>query len=81
MTDSDGPAPLVRRRRSFRHEFAGSLLEFALMDQAIELDRLLLVQTRFTSEQGMELDWSLLLVPSGASLAALAAALSQHEIL
>jgi chemotaxis protein CheC len=62
----------------FLHEFAGSLLEFALMEQALEMDRLLLVQTRFAADR-MELDWSLLLVPSAASLAVLASMLSQLE--
>ena len=67
-------APLVPSPPTFRHEFAGSLLEFALMEQAMRSDRLLLARTRFESE-AMELDWSLLLVPSGESLAAIAAAL------
>ncbi len=59
---------------TFRHEFAGSLLEFALMDQARKLDRLLLVKTRFEAEE-KKLDWSLLLVPSGDSLEWLASVL------
>ncbi len=62
----------------FRHEFAGSLLEFALMEQAIVLDRLLLAQTRFTTER-MDLNWSLLLVPSGESLELLAAAVAEPK--
>ena len=36
------PSPPV-----FFHEFAGSLLEFALMDQALELDEVLLVRSAF----------------------------------
>jgi chemotaxis protein CheC len=63
---------------TFRHEFAGSLLEFALMEQAMELDRLLLVKTEFASRQGA-LNWSLLFVPGGASLKALGSALSAQE--
>lgn len=70
-------AGLVPGPPSFRHEFAGSLLEFALMDQAMSLDRLLLVESRFTAEQ-LALDWSLLFVPSGDTLQALAAELSDH---
>jgi chemotaxis protein CheC len=58
----------------FRHEFAGSLLEFALMDQALKLDRLLLVRTRFEADEN-RLDWTLLLVPSSDSLGWLASAL------
>ncbi len=63
---------------TFRHEFAGTLLEFALMDQAIRLDRLLLVRTRFETEC-TELDWTLLLVPSGETLAELASSLANLE--
>jgi chemotaxis protein CheC len=65
---------------TFRHEFAGSLLEFALMDQAIRLDRVLLVKSQFSTDRG-ELNWSLLLVPSGESLEVLASALSEPESL
>jgi chemotaxis protein CheC len=61
----------------FFHEFAGSLLEFALMDQALELGRVLLVQTTFdASGAGPGLDWTLLFVPDAPSLAALASALA-----
>ena len=59
----------------FRHEFAASLLEFALLDQATRADRVLLVQTRFLAEPA-ELRWTLLLIPSAEALADLAAALS-----
>jgi chemotaxis protein CheC len=62
----------------FRHEFAGTLLEFAVMDQATRLDRLLLLRTRFETERA-ELDWSLLLVPSGEALGRLADALANLE--
>ena len=58
--------------------FAGSLLEFSLMEQAVRFDRLVVARTLFESEQ-MELDWSLLLVPTGDSLEAIAAALSEPK--
>ena len=48
------------------------MLEFALMDQAVEFDRLLLVKTRFEVPEG-QLDWWLFLVPDGESLAWLGA--------
>lgn len=51
----------------FRHEFAASLLEFALIDQAARTDQVLLIHTRFHAE-GSELDWSLVLVPTAAAL-------------
>lgn len=71
----DADARILPSPPSFRHEFAGSLLEFALMDQALQLDRMLLVKTCFEA-RGQELDWSLLLVPSSESLAWLASVLS-----
>lgn len=71
----DGNEPLLPSPPTFRHEFAASLLEFALMDQAMEADSLLLVKSRFASD-GAELDWSLLLVPSGEALHTLSSSLS-----
>jgi chemotaxis protein CheC len=65
---------LIPSPPEFRHEFAGSLLEFALMDQAMTFDRLLVVRSGFASDHG-EMSWSLLLVPSVESLHALSAAL------
>jgi chemotaxis protein CheC len=72
---ADADATILPSPPSFRHEFAGSLLEFALMGQALRFDRLLLVKTRFEAEE-RDLDWWLLLVPSGESLEWLASALS-----
>ncbi len=64
----------------FFHEFAGSLLEFALMEQALELDLVLLVHSSFTAGgEDLDLSWTLLFVPDRASLAALAVALSELE--
>jgi chemotaxis protein CheC len=71
----DADATILPSPPSFRHEFAGSLLEFALMEQALRLDRILLVKTRFEAEE-KQLDWSLLLVPSSESLEWLASVLS-----
>lgn len=60
---------------TFLHEFAGSLIEFAVMGQAAELDRVLLAGTTFETEEGGDLGWTLLFVPDAPSLAALAAGL------
>jgi chemotaxis protein CheC len=71
---------LVPTPPTFFHEFAGSLLEFALMEQAIELDQVLLVHTTFaSSRQDLNLNWTLLFIPDRAALRALAAALSELE--
>lgn len=55
----------------FRHEFAASLVEFAVMDQATRADRVLLVRTQFHAEPS-SLEWSLLFVPGAAALDELA---------
>jgi chemotaxis protein CheC len=75
-----GSDELVPSPPTFFHEFAGSLLEFALMDQAVELDRVLLIHTAFTSSrQQLRLDWTLLFIPDRSSFHALAAALLDLE--
>jgi len=67
-TDSTpSTASLLPGPPGFRHEFAASLLEFALMDQAMLSDQLLVINSTFSTEEA-RLDWSLLFVPSGASL-------------
>jgi chemotaxis protein CheC len=62
----------------FRHEFVASLLEFALMDQAVRGDQLLLIKSCFSIDDA-KLDWSLLFVPSGESLETLCAVLARVE--
>jgi chemotaxis protein CheC len=70
-----GGAGLAPTPPTFLHEFAGSLIEFAVMGQAAELDRVLLAGTTFEAAGAGDLDWTLLFVPDAPSLAALAAAL------
>jgi chemotaxis protein CheC len=78
--DASGTGELVPTPPTFLHEFAGSLLEFALMDQAMELDRLLLIRSEFAGGADMpQLNWTLLLIPSRAALEALAASLTRLE--
>ena len=70
--DRDGPigGELVPTPPTFVHEFAGSLLEFALMEQALELDQVLLIRSEFAGgRQGLNLNWTLLFIPSRESLA------------
>lgn len=69
-----GQAELIPSPPTFRHEFAGSLLEFALLDQAVLSDRVLLIQTKFRAES-IDLDWSLLFVPTGDTLVTLTSSL------
>lgn len=69
-------AAIVPSPPTFRHEFVASLLEFALMDQAVAVDRPLILWARFgTGGDGPS--WSLVLVPGGESARALDAMLSQ----
>ena len=78
--DSPARDELVPTPPTFLREFAGSLLEFVLMEQALELDQVLLIHTSFTSSpQELNLNWSLLFIPDRASLHALATALTELE--
>jgi chemotaxis protein CheC len=77
-----GGDELIPTPPTFLHEFAGSLLEFALMEQALERDRLLVIRTEFAFAAGPDvpqLKWTLLLVPSPAALEALAVSLADLE--
>jgi chemotaxis protein CheC len=75
-----GGGDLVPTPPVFVQEFAGSLLQFALMEQAIELDQLLLIHSQFGgARQGLNLNWTLLFIPSRESLQMLAASLAQLE--
>jgi chemotaxis protein CheC len=75
-----GGEELIPTPPTFVREFAGSLLEFALMEQAVELDQVLLIHSEFQAlEEGLNLDWTLLFVPSRDSLRALAASLDELE--
>ncbi len=71
---------LVPTPPTFLHEFAGSLLEFALMEQALELDQVLLIRSEFAGgRQGLNLNWTLLFIPSRAALDTLAVSLARLE--
>jgi chemotaxis protein CheC len=71
---------LVPTPPTFVQEFAGSLLQFALMDQALELDQVLLVHSQFgTDKQALNFKWTLLFVPSRDSLHVLIASLTQLD--
>jgi chemotaxis protein CheC len=76
-SDSD---ELIPTPPTFLHEFAGSLLEFALMEQALELDQVLLIRSEFAGgRQGLNLNWTLLFIPSRAALDTLATSLARLE--
>ncbi len=80
LPGDDGDGELVPTPPGFLHEFAGSLLEFALMEQAMELDRLLLIRSEFAGGPDIpQLNWTLLFIPSRAALESLAASLTRLE--
>lgn len=56
------PSPPV-----FVRDYAASIMQFALMDQASEFDQVLVAKTEFTMD-GTAVGWRLLLVPDAASL-------------
>jgi chemotaxis protein CheC len=71
---------LVPTPPTFVQEFAGSLLQFALMEQALELDQVLLIHSEFgAGKRGLNLNWTLLFIPSRDSLHELAASLARLE--
>ncbi len=72
-----GPADeLAPTPPNLLREFAGSLLQFALMEQAMEFDQVLLARAAFDAgKAGLDLNWTLLLIPDRRSLQALTAEL------
>ena len=76
----NGAGDLVPTPPTFVHEFAGSLLEFAFMEQVLELDQVLVIRSELTADRpGVNLDWTLLFVPSRVSRRALADSLRALE--
>ncbi len=76
-----GRGDLVPTPPTFVHEFAGSLLEFAFMEQALELDQVLVFRSDLRADlPGLSLDWTLLFIPSRASRHALDASLARARV-
>jgi chemotaxis protein CheC len=71
---------LVPTPPTFVHEFAGSLLQFAFMEQALELDQVLVIRSDLQAARpGLNLDWTLLYIPSRTSRHALEVSLLELE--
>jgi chemotaxis protein CheY-P-specific phosphatase CheC len=62
----------------FSRDFASSLLECALMGQAISNEKIILAKTRFEIDGAMA-NWTLLLIPDAPSMTRLASLLSQTD--
>jgi chemotaxis protein CheC len=69
---------LVPQPPTFHREFAESLLQFALMGQAIEFDQVIVAQTRFEIERSA-VQWTLLFVPDADSMSRLPELLDRLE--
>lgn len=75
---------LVPQPPKFSRDFAASLLQFALMGQAIAFDQVIVAGTRFEID-GAAVNWTLLFVPDAQSMGKLAERLttgsseSEHE--
>ena len=69
-TKEGSATELVPSPPRFARDFAESLLEFALMNQALASDMVFLTRTEFRIE-GAPANWSLLFVPDAESLASL----------
>lgn len=69
------PTALVPAPPRFNREFAESLMQFALMGQAIAFDQVILAQTRFEID-GVPVNWTLLFVPDAESMSRLPELLS-----
>jgi chemotaxis protein CheC len=64
---SDAPSALLPSPPKFNRDFAESLLEFALMGQAITSDHVILARTRFEID-ATPVNWTLLFVPDTESM-------------
>jgi chemotaxis protein CheC len=59
----------------FVRDFAASIMQFAMIDQVSESDRVLVVETQFTIDS-TPVNWRLLFIPDAESLKQLAGILS-----
>ena len=65
-----GSSELIPSPPQFSRDFAESLIEFALMDQIVATDHVLLARTQFHID-GSPVDWTLLVVPDAKSMSTL----------
>lgn len=78
MCDAGHNVSLLPTPPEFSREYAQSLMQFALMDQALEFNLVILAETRFEiSKQPVR--WNLLFIPEAASLRHIAEVLSEGE--
>lgn len=73
-----GDPEMVPTPPTFSRDYATSLLEFALMGQAMASDQVLLARTQFHID-GEPVDWKLLLVPDAESMVTLRSLFSKEQ--
>lgn len=78
ISAADQSSELLPTPPKFSREFAGSLMEFALMGQAIASDRVITVLTRFEID-GTALNWTLVLIPDAETVSRLPQLLTQFS--
>jgi chemotaxis protein CheC len=66
----NGTSELLLSPPRFNHDFAESLIEFALMGQIVASDTVLLARTQFHID-GAPVEWTMLLVPDAQSMSTL----------
>ncbi len=64
---TEGESELLPSPPRFSRDFAESLLQFALMGQAMESDQVILAETRFEID-ATPVNWTLLFIPDAASM-------------
>jgi chemotaxis protein CheC len=65
-----GPTEVMLSPPSFNHDFAASVIEFALMSQVTAAANVLLARTRFRID-GDPVEWTMLLVPDASTMSTL----------
>ena len=78
ITDAGGASGVLPSPPQFRRDFAGSLLQFAVMGQAVASDWVIVARTRFEIA-ATPVHWTLLLVPDAESMSRLPALLLGHR--
>ena len=71
LADTFGINELLPQPPEFRRDFSASLLQFALMGQAIDFDQVIVARTRFEIEKAA-VNWTLLFIPEAESMCKLA---------
>ena len=78
FSKADESTELLPSPPKFHRDFAESLLEFALMGQAVASDQVILARTRFEID-ATPVNWTLLFVPDARSMSRFPGLLMPHE--